>query len=85
MTLRIENLLRRYDGRVFMRLAAGAIGSSSLSMLLAVFSGKLFGQTAFHLFFIAASGKSGCSWEARGLRYDGWTPVLFLCSSSLNR
>jgi len=42
-----------------MRLAAGAIVSSSLSTLIAAFSGKLFGQNASHLLFIVALAMIG--------------------------
>lgn len=54
MRFQFEDLLQRYDGRVVMRLAAGALGASSLSTLIGALSEKLFGQNASHLFFVAA-------------------------------
>lgn len=59
MTLRPKDLLQRCHGRVVMRLAASAIVSSSLSTLIAAYSGKLFGQNTSHLLFIAAVGMIG--------------------------
>jgi K+-sensing histidine kinase KdpD len=59
MILQLKDLLQKYHGRVITRLAAGAIVSSSLSTLIAAYSGKLFGQNASHLLFIAAVGMIG--------------------------
>jgi hypothetical protein len=54
MTLQLKDFLQKFHGRVILRLAVGAIVSSSLSTLIAAYSGKLFGQAASHLLFIAA-------------------------------
>lgn len=82
MTLRAKDLLQKCQGWVVMRLAAGAIVSSSLSTLIAAYSGKLFGQNASHLLFVVAVEMigllSGGTRFLRG-RFDaGFVLVLIL-------
>lgn len=47
------------QGRIIMRLVAGAIVSTSISTLIAAVPGKLLDQNTSHLFFIVVVGMIG--------------------------